>query len=68
MPITAIRSMPTLDVTRLTGAQLDTAGEIFEDMREAAVSAGERGVPGQHAEGAGPPRADRRAGAAYECT
>ena len=35
MPITAIRSMPTLDVTRLTRAQLDTAVEIFEDMREA---------------------------------
>ncbi len=33
MPITAIRSMPTLDVTRLTQAQLDKAEEIFEDMR-----------------------------------
>ena len=33
MPITAIRSMPTLDVTKLTQAQLDTAGEIFEDMK-----------------------------------
>ena len=35
MPITAIRSMPTLDVTKLTQAQLDTAGEIFEDMKSA---------------------------------
>jgi hypothetical protein len=33
MPITAIRSMTTLDVTKLTQAQLDTAGEIFEDMK-----------------------------------
>ena len=33
MPITAIRSMPTLDVTKLTQAQLDRAEEIFEDMR-----------------------------------
>ena len=34
MPITAIRSMPTLDVTKLTQAQLDKAKQIFEDMRE----------------------------------
>ena len=34
MPITAIRSMPTLDVTKLTQAQLETAEEIFEDMRD----------------------------------
>ena len=34
MPITAIRSMPTLDVTKLTQAQLDKAEAIFEDMRE----------------------------------
>ncbi len=34
MPITAIRSMPTLDVTKLTQAQLDKAEEIFEDMRK----------------------------------
>ena len=33
MPITAIRSMPTLDVTKLTQAQLDKAEEIFEDLR-----------------------------------
>ena len=33
MPITAIRSMPTLDVTRLSRAQLDMAEEIFQDMR-----------------------------------
>ena len=33
MPITAIRSMPTLDVTKLKQAQLDMAEEIFEDMR-----------------------------------
>ena len=33
MPISAIRSMPTLDVTKLTQAQLDVAEEIFEDMR-----------------------------------
>ncbi len=35
MPITAIRSMPTLDVTKLTQTQLDTAEGIFEDMRGA---------------------------------
>ena len=34
MPISAIRSMSTLDVTKLTQAQLDKAEEIFEDMRE----------------------------------
>ena len=33
MPITAIRSMPTLDVTKVPQAQLDVAEEIFEDMR-----------------------------------
>ena len=33
MPITAIRSMPTLDITKLTQAQLDKAEEIFDDMR-----------------------------------
>ena len=33
MPITAIRSMPTLDVTKLTQDQLDMAKEIFDDMR-----------------------------------
>ena len=35
MPITAIRSMPTLDVTKLTQAQLDIAEETFEDMKVA---------------------------------
>ena len=35
MPITAIRTMPTLDVTRLTPEQLATAESIFEDMRDA---------------------------------
>ena len=34
MPITAIRSMPSLDITKLTQAQLDKAEEIFEDMRD----------------------------------
>ena len=34
MPITAIRTMPTLDVTKLTQAQLETAEEIFEDMKD----------------------------------
>ena len=34
MPITAIRTMPTLDVTRLTPRQLETAAAIFDDMRE----------------------------------
>ena len=34
MPITAIRSMPTLDVTKLSPAQLAKAEEIFEDMRD----------------------------------
>ena len=33
MPITAVRSMPTLDVTKLTEAQLEKAEEIFEDIR-----------------------------------
>ena len=33
MPITAIRSMPTLDVTKLTQAQLDMAEETFKDMK-----------------------------------
>ena len=33
MPITAIRSMPTLDVTTLSEAQLRSAEEIFEDFR-----------------------------------
>ena len=35
MPITAIRSMPTLDGTKLTPAQLDAAESIFDDMRSA---------------------------------
>ena len=34
MPITAIRSMPTLDVTKLTPAQLGKAEQVFEDMRK----------------------------------
>ncbi len=34
MPITAIRSMPTLDVSKLSPAQLAKAEEIFEDMRD----------------------------------
>ncbi len=34
MPVTAIRTMPTLDVTRLTPRQLETAAAIFDDMRE----------------------------------
>ena len=34
MPITAIRSMPTLDITKLTPDQLAKAEEIFEDMRD----------------------------------
>ena len=34
MPITAIRTMPTLDVTNLTPAQLSRAEEIFQDMRD----------------------------------
>ena len=34
MPITAIRSMPTLDVTKLSPVQLAKAEEIFEDMRD----------------------------------
>ena len=33
MPVTAIRTMPTLEVTKLTPAQLETAEAIFEDMR-----------------------------------
>jgi len=36
MPITAIRTMPTLDVTQLTPEQLTIAETIFEDMRDAA--------------------------------
>ena len=35
MPITAIRSMPTLDVTKMTQAQLEIAEEIFGDMQDA---------------------------------
>ena len=34
MPISAIRTMPTLDVTKLTPRQLETAAAIFDDMRE----------------------------------
>ena len=34
MPITAIRTMPTLDVTRLTPEQLVTAETIFTHMRD----------------------------------
>ncbi len=34
MPITAMRSLPTLDVTKLSPAQLAKAEEIFEDMRD----------------------------------
>ena len=34
MPVTAIRTMPTLDVTQLTPRQLETAAAIFDDMRE----------------------------------
>ena len=34
MPITAIRTMPTLDVTQLSDAQLKTAEGIFEDFRD----------------------------------
>ena len=33
MPITAIRSMPTLDVTQLSEDQLKTAEAIFEEMK-----------------------------------
>ena len=35
MPITAIRTMPTLDVTQLTAEQLAIAEAIFEGMRDA---------------------------------
>ena len=35
MPITAMRTMPTLDITRLTPEQLATAETIFADMRAA---------------------------------
>ena len=34
MPVTVIRTMPTLDVTKLTPAQLAAAEAIFEDMRD----------------------------------
>ncbi len=34
IPITAIRTMPTLDVTQLSDDQLKTAEVIFEDMKE----------------------------------
>jgi len=36
MPISAIRTMPALDITQLTPGQLATAETIFEDMRDAA--------------------------------
>ena len=35
MPVTAIRSMPTLDVTQLTPEQLAVAEAVFEDLRDA---------------------------------
>ena len=35
MPITAIRTMPTLDIGSLTPAQLAAAATIFEDLRDA---------------------------------
>ena len=35
MPISAIRTMPTLDVTRLAPEQLAVAEAIFDDMRDA---------------------------------
>ena len=35
MPITALRSMPTLDVRALSDAQLETAANIFADLRDA---------------------------------
>ena len=34
MPITAIRTMPTLDVTQLSSDQLAVAEQIFEDFRD----------------------------------
>ena len=34
MPISAIRTMPTLDVTKLSQDQLSIAEQIFEDMRD----------------------------------
>ena len=34
MPISAIRSMPTLDVTKLSQGQLEEAEAIFEDTRD----------------------------------
>ena len=34
MPVSAIRTMPTLDVTQLSPGQLATAEAIFDDMRE----------------------------------
>ncbi len=34
MPVTAIRTMPTLDVTSLSDAQLQVAESIFDDMRD----------------------------------
>ncbi len=34
MPITALRTMPTLDVTALSDAQLKVAESIFDDMRD----------------------------------
>ena len=34
MPVTAIRTMPTLDVRSLSDAQLKVAEEIFEDFKD----------------------------------
>ena len=34
MPVTAIRTMPTLDVTKLSPRQLEMAAAIFDDMRD----------------------------------
>ena len=33
MPITAIRTMPTLDITKLSEEQLQTAETIFDELR-----------------------------------
>ena len=66
MPITAIRTMPTLDVTKLTAEQLATAENIFSDMRDSLFLPCQRSLARQHPTGAGLPRPDRNAGPARE--
>ena len=57
MPITAIRSMPILDVTKLTQGSARYGRGDLRGHEELAAPSGERGVSRQLASGAGPSRA-----------